>query len=175
VNDHHLKKLMIMRHAKAAWPLGVEDHDRPLAKRGHDEAPLIGRWMVEHGSIPDFILCSSALRTRQTCTWVCSELGDKAPTPKLEDGLYAASALRMLTVINHVPDTVTTLMLISHLPGVQDLAMHLASRDSDHDAYMDAATRFPTSALTVLETEKSWAELDGQDARITKFKVPRAH
>jgi phosphohistidine phosphatase len=81
----------------------------------------------------------------------------------------------MLTVVNHVPDTVTTLMLISHLPGVQDLAMHLASRDSDHDAYMDAATRYPTSALTVLETEKTWAELDGQDARITKFKVPRAH
>jgi phosphohistidine phosphatase len=102
-------------------------------------------------------------------------LGDKAPTPKLEDGLYAASALRMLTVVNHVPDTVTTLMLISHMPGVQDLAMHLASRDSDHDAYMDAATRYPTSALTVLETEKTWAELDGQDARITKFKVPRAH
>ena len=125
--------------------------------------------------MPDFILCSSALRTRQTCTWVCSELGDKAPTPKLEDGLYGASALRMLTVVNHVPDTVTTLMLISHLPGVQDLAMHLASRDSDHDAYMDAASRFPTSALTVLETEKPWAELDGQDARITKFKVPRAH
>jgi phosphohistidine phosphatase len=81
----------------------------------------------------------------------------------------------MLTVINHVPDTVTTLMVISHLPGVQDLAMHLASRDSDHDAYMDAATRFPTSALAVLETEKPWAELDGQDARITRFKVPRAH
>jgi phosphohistidine phosphatase len=81
----------------------------------------------------------------------------------------------MLTVVNHVPDTVTTLMLIAHLPGVQDLAMHLASRDSDHDAYMDAATRFPTNALTVLETEKPWAELDGQDARITRFAVPRSH
>ncbi|GAC1476865.1 MAG: hypothetical protein NVS1B16_07610 [Pseudarthrobacter sp.] len=66
-------------------------------------------------------------------------------------------------------------MLIAHMPAVQDLAMHLASRDSNHDAYMDAATRYPTSALTVLETEKTWAELDGQDARITKFKVPRPH
>ena len=83
------------------------------------------------------------------------ELGDKAPTPKLEDGLYAASAQRMLTVINHVPDTVTTLMVISHMPGVQDLAMHLASRDSDHDAYMDAATRYPTSAMTVHGTRKA--------------------
>ena len=153
---------------------GVADHDRPLEERGHRDAPAAGRWLVEHGVLPDFILCSSALRTRQTCTWVCSELGDKAPTPKLEGGLYAASALRMLSVVNQVPDTVTTLMLISHLPGVQDLAMHLASRDSEHDAYMDAATRYPTNALTVLETEKTWAELDGQDARITSFTVPRA-
>ena len=154
MSAHHIKRLVIMRHAKADWPGGVADHDRPLEERGHRDAPQAGKWLLKHGVVPDFILCSSALRTRQTCTWVCSELGDKAPTPKLEDGLYAASALRMLTVINHVPDTVTTLMVISHMPGVQDLAMHLASRDSNHDAYMDAATRYPTSALTVMETEK---------------------
>jgi phosphohistidine phosphatase len=174
MSDHHIKRLVLMRHAKADWPGGVADHERPLEERGHREAPLAGKWLLKHGVVPDFILCSSALRTRQTCTWVCSELGDKAPTPKLEDGLYGASALRMLAVINHVPDTVTTLMVISHMPGVQDLAMHLASRDSNHDAYMDAATRYPTSGLSVFETDKSWAELDGQDARLTHFKVPRA-
>ncbi|MEQ4520219.1 histidine phosphatase family protein [Pseudarthrobacter sp. B907] len=174
MSAHHIKRLVLMRHAKADWPGGVADHERPLEERGHREAPLAGKWLLKHGVVPDFILCSSALRTRQTCTWVCSELGDKAPTPKLEDGLYGASALRMLAVINHVPDTVTTLMVIAHMPGVQDLAMHLASRDSNHDAYMDAATRYPTSGLTVFETEKPWAELDGQDARLTHFKVPRA-
>ena len=91
MSEHHIKKLLILRHAKAAWPLGVDDHERPLAQRGHNEAPLIGRWMVEQGHIPDFILCSSALRTRQTCTWICNELGDKAPTPMLSDGIYEAS------------------------------------------------------------------------------------
>lgn len=173
MSEHHIRRLIIMRHSKADWPGGVDDHDRPLEERGHREAPLAGRWLMEQGVVPDFILCSSALRTRQTCTWVCSELGDKAPTPKLESGLYAASALRMLTVINYVPDTVTTLMVIAHLPGVQDLAVHLASRDSNQDAYMDAATKYPTSALTVMETEKPWAELDGQDARLVSFAVPR--
>ena len=174
MSAHHINRLVIMRHAKADWPGGVADHDRPLEERGHRDAPLAGRWLLKHGLAPDFILCSSALRTRQTCTWVCAELGDKAPTPKLESGLYGASGVRMLSVINQVPETVTTLMVISHMPGVQDLAMHLASRDSVHDAYMDAATGFPTSALTILETEKPWAELDGQDARLIKFKVARS-
>lgn len=162
-----------MRHAKADYPRGVADHERPLAARGHAEAPLAGRWMLEHGVVPDFILCSSALRTRQTCTWICQELGEVAPTPKLEDDLYDGSASRMLTLINHLPETVTSLLVVSHLPTVQDLALRLASRDSDPQAYMDLADRFPTSAFAVLEHSLSWAELDGQDARLSNFVVPR--
>lgn len=162
-----------MRHSKAAFPLGVEDHDRPLAQRGHTEAPLAGKWMMENGVVPDFILCSSALRTRQTCTWVCQQLGEKAPTPKLESGLYAAGATSMLSVINHVPETVGTLLVITHMPGVQALALRLASRDSDQDAYMDLASGFPTSSFAVLEHSSRWATLDGQDAELKNFVVPR--
>ncbi|NKX56726.1 SixA phosphatase family protein [Arthrobacter mobilis] len=169
----HLKRLMIMRHAKAAWPTGVPDHERPLAKRGHHEAPMIGRWMVEHGYLPDFILCSSALRTRQTCTWVCSELGEKAPTPLLSDELYEASAGRILHEINHLPESITSLLVIGHMPGVQELAMRLASVESDEEAVMDMASHYPTSGLTVLEHTKNWAELDGRDARVTHFIVRR--
>ncbi|WP_026556817.1 SixA phosphatase family protein [Arthrobacter sp. 35W] len=173
MSEHHVKRLILMRHAKAAYPLGVGDHDRPLAQRGHNEAPLAGKWLLENGIVPDFILCSSALRTRQTCTWVCQQLGDKAPTPKLEERLYATSATTMLSVINHVPDTVRTLMVISHLPGIQDLALRLASRDSDESAYMGLASNYPTSAFSVFEHTKDWAELDGQDARAVHFHIPR--
>ncbi|WP_104110762.1 histidine phosphatase family protein [Arthrobacter sp. N199823] len=173
MSEHHIKRLILMRHSKAAFPLGVEDHDRPLAQRGHTEAPLAGKWMMENGVVPDFILCSSALRTRQTCTWVCQQLGEKAPTPKLESGLYAAGATSMLSVINHVPETVGTLLVITHMPGVQALALRLASRDSDQDAYMDLASGFPTSSFAVLEHSSQWATLDGQDAELKNFVVPR--
>lgn len=162
-----------MRHAKAAWPLGVDDFARPLAQRGHDEAKLAGKWLVDHSVFPDFILCSAALRTRQTCTWVCQQLGDKAPTPKLENGLYSAPAKQILSIINHIPETVTTLMVITHMPGVQELALHLASRGSDQEAYMGLAQDYPTSSVTVLEHDDDWATLDGQDARVTSFVVPR--
>lgn len=170
---HQLKRLVLMRHAKADYPPGVADHERPLASRGHREAPLAGRWMLQNGVVPDFILCSSALRTRQTCTWVCQELADLAPTPKLEDDLYDGGAVRMLTMINRLPETVTSLLLISHFPTVQDVALRLAARDSDQDAYLDLAERFSTSAFAVLEHSLTWAELDGQDARLTDFVTPR--
>ena len=174
MTGHHLKTLQLLRHAKADWPRDVADHERPLSGRGHRDAPLAGQWMREHGRIPDFILCSSALRARQTCTWVCKELGDKAPTAKLEDRLYEASPERILSLINHVPDTVTSLLVIAHLPGVQEVAMRLASSDSDEEAVMELATRYPTSGLTVMEHALPWAELDGRDARVTDFVVRRA-
>ncbi len=152
--------------------MGVSDHERPLAARGHREAALAGQWLAAHGA-PDFILCSSALRARQSCTWVCKELAEQAPTPKLEDDLYDGGPVRMLALINHLPETVTSLLVVSHLPTVQDLGLRLASRDSDPEAYMQLAERYPTSSLAVFETGSSWAELDGQDASLSYFVVPR--
>jgi phosphohistidine phosphatase len=167
------KRLVIMRHAKSDWPLGVADFDRPLLPRGHAEAALAGTWLREHDLVPDVILCSSATRTQQTCAGVLNELGDDTPAPELHDSLYAASPSRMLAVLNHVPETANCVLLLAHMPGVQELVDHLASPDSDDDALADATAHYPTSALTVLELQKPWAELDGQDARITQFVVPR--
>ncbi|WP_028281353.1 histidine phosphatase family protein [Arthrobacter sp. H5] len=174
MSSHHLKRLMLLRHAKSDWHSDVPDHERPLSSRGHRDAPLMGQWMVENDAVPDLILVSSALRARQTCTWVCKELGEKAPTPKLEDGLYAASASSILALINHVQETVTSLLVIAHLPGVQNLAMQLASTDSSEDAVVDLASHYPTAGLTVMRHDLSWAELDRRDAEVTDFVVRRA-
>ncbi|MDQ2873477.1 MAG: histidine phosphatase family protein, partial [Actinomycetota bacterium] len=53
------KRLVLVRHAKSAWP-DVPDHDRPLAGRGRRDAPGIGRWLVAAGCEPDLVLCSPA-------------------------------------------------------------------------------------------------------------------
>ena len=174
-----IRHLVIMRHAKSAWPDGVADHERPLNDRGRRDAPAAGTWLSAHDLVPDVVLCSSAVRTRQTAELVCAELGTErgtdAPIPQPDDTLYAAPALQLLLAINHVPDAVDTLMLVAHMPGVLELALHLASPDSDPDAYQRATGHFPTSAFTVFEVQKPWAELDGQDARLVQFVVPRAH
>ena len=133
------KTLIILRHAKSDWPKGVADHERPLGARGNREAPLAGKWLVEQGIYPDMILCSDAVRTRQTCTWVCSELGEKAPTPYLDSRLYDADAASALAVINETEEQVRTLMVVGHLPWVQDLGMRLASVDSDEESVVTMA------------------------------------
>lgn len=135
---------------------------------------MAGRWLLEHDLAPEMILCSSALRTRQTCTWVSSELGELAPTANLSERLYEASENHVLAEINSVPDGVRVLLVIFHQPAVQDVAMRLAGSDSDMDAVMDLSGGFPTSGLAVLRTVEPWSVLDGADARLTDFVVPRA-
>ncbi|MBM6623162.1 histidine phosphatase family protein [Micrococcaceae bacterium RIT802] len=173
MSQHHLKRLMLLRHAKAEFPFGVGDHDRPLATRGNRQAPSAGAWMVARGWIPDYIVCSDALRARSTCAWVSSELGEKGPTPYLDSRVYGASATQLVSVINETPETVSTLLVIGHLPTVQEVAMSLASVASEEEPVMELATRYPTLGLTLLEVDKPWAELDGRDARVTGFVVPR--
>lgn len=167
------KTLVILRHAKSDWPKGVPDHERPLGGRGNREAPLAGKWLVEHGIYPDMILCSDAVRTRQTCTWVCSELGEKAPTPYLDSRLYDTDDTGALAVINETEEQVRTLMVVGHLPWVQDLGMRLASVDSDEESVVTMAERLPTLGLQVFAVPGQWATLDGRDARMTHFAVPR--
>ena len=128
------RKLILMRHAKADYPLGVSDHERPLASRGHREAPAAGAWLVENNLVPDYILCSDALRARSTCAWVLSELGEKGPTPYVDSRIYGAGVAKLCSIINEVPDTVSTLLVIGHQPVLQDLALRLASVDSDEVA-----------------------------------------
>lgn len=154
-------------------PGHVRDHERPLAEEGHADAAAAGRWLVEHRAVPDFILCSSALRTRQTCTWICQELGEKAPTAKLEDQLYDGSETELLRLINSVPETVQSLLLILHQPAVQALVLRLAADDSDEDAYTDVALSYPPSGISVLEHHLRWMELDHCDCTLTSFAAPR--
>ncbi len=174
MSQHHLKKLILLRHSKASMPGHVADHERPLDEQGHADAPEAGKWLAAHNAVPDFILCSSALRARQTCTWICQELGEKAPTAKLEDGLYNSSETRILTMINHVPGTVQPLLVITHLPAVQALALRLAADDSDEAAYTDVALSYPSGGIAVLEHGLKWADLDDADCRLVDFAAPRA-
>lgn len=170
---HDVKHLVIMRHAKADYPPGALDHDRPLMPRGAKDAEAAGRWLAQRYT-PEMILVSSSLRTRQTVTWACSRLGEKAPTPQLVDELYNATETEIIAAVNHVPEQVRTLLVVAHMPGVLDTVLRLASRDSDPAAMMDVSGGFPTSGLAVFEVTGDWALLDGGDARLAGFEVPRA-
>ncbi|WP_022871942.1 SixA phosphatase family protein [Nesterenkonia alba] len=163
------KTLLFLRHAEAGQSFTGEDHSRTLSGHGEQQARAVGRWLVESRYWPEMTVVSDAMRTRQTCIWIGSVLGEKGATPGLESRLYLASARQMLSVINETPETVQTLLVIAHMPGVQDLSMELASVDSDEETVLSMAEFWPPAGCAVFAVDKPWVELDGRDARLVEF------
>jgi phosphohistidine phosphatase len=163
-----MKRLYLLRHAKSSWKdTSLPDHDRPLAGRGRRAAKAIARHLREQDLAPQLVLCSTARRARETLERIQSDLC--AATVELEHDLYAASADALLERLRRLPDTVESVMLIGHNPGLQDLALDLARSPAS-----DLATKFPTAALATLEIRTSnWQELDHKTAEIVAFVRPR--
>ena len=118
------RRLILLRHAKSDWP-DVPDRDRPLAKRGRRDAPRIGRWLHDHGYLPDVVICSTARRTEQTWELVAPELAG-APSVRFEPRAYAASALTLRYLLQELPGRYRAALLIAHNPGLSELAASLA-------------------------------------------------
>jgi phosphohistidine phosphatase len=164
------RRLMLMRHAKADWP-DVADQRRPLAKRGRNDAPVIGRWLREHGYLPDVVVCSSARRTRQTWELVAPELGG-SPAVTFDDRAYDAGEMALLYLARELPASCQAGLLIGHNPAISDLAASLTEPSAGDAANPLARVRFPTAAVAVLEFAGDWADLAPGGARLLDFAAP---
>ncbi len=164
------RRLILLRHAKSDWP-DVPDRERPLAKRGRRDAPVVGRWLRGHGYLPDTVICSVARRTRQTWKLVAPELGG-SPSVTFEPRAYAASALTLLYLVQELPGTCWATLLIGHNPGIEDLAAHLAEASDAAGAPPPRGLRFPTAAVAVLEFVGDWPDLAPGQARLLDFATP---
>jgi phosphohistidine phosphatase len=161
-----VRTLYLLRHAKSSWDdPELADYERPLAPRGRRDAKLMGDHLRASGIEPEFILCSGAVRTRQTL-----ELID-LPSPTMIDPLlYGNSAEQLLDRVRAVSDDVASVMLIGHNPSLEDLALALASSGAELDRL---AAKFPTAALATLTTDTTWKRLEPGGAVLTAYVVPK--
>jgi phosphohistidine phosphatase len=158
-------QLILLRHAKSDWPENVPDHDRPLAKRGRRDAPHVGRWLRQHGHVPDAVICSTAVRTRETWELASAKLHEQSPAVTFEPRAYAASAMSLLYLARELQESTSTALLIAHNPGISELARSLAGTSRDQ-------LSFPTAGVAVLEVRQRWADLGPGDARLVAFVTP---
>ena len=165
------KSLLLLRHAKSSWDdPELDDFDRPLARRGHDAAPLMAAEMMRLGWVPDAALVSSATRTRQTWALIHERLGRDVPAT-FDPNIYEASAERILAAIRATDPDRSALLVVGHNPGLEDLSVRIASPQSNSDALDRLRAKFPTTALARFSFEGSWDELS--NARLDAFLRPR--
>jgi len=161
-----VKRLALIRHAKAKQ--GDRDIERPLARRGREDARVIGEWLAER-AVPDVVLVSPSVRTRET--WQCaSAVLPSEPGIIVDDRIYDNSPQSLVEAIRASDDSVATLALVGHNPSVQALAAR-ARRPSDEG--MEALLSFPTSTVALMEVDGSWRGFDPRQATLIAVDVCR--
>ncbi|WP_329579576.1 histidine phosphatase family protein [Kitasatospora sp. NBC_01250] len=166
------RRIIVLRHAKADWP-EVTDHERPLADRGRHQAPAAGRWLADSGIDPDYVLCSTSLRTRETWKLAAHELPKRARKTVFEDRIYDATVGEIIEVLQETPDAYADVLLVGHNPGVQNLTEVLAGDASLGDELVQLRRGgFPTAGIVVLTFEGAWKDVEPGVATLVSYFAP---
>lgn len=165
-------RLWLLRHAKSSWDdRSLEDEDRPLAPRGERAADRMRDYFVAEAIRPALVLCSPALRTRQTLDRVLPFERGSNLAVRIEPSLYTFDAATLLDQLSEIPEGVASVMLVGHNPAIQELAVMLAARGDRLDRLI---RKYPTAGLAEIEfSEGPWHELDKAPGELTRFVVPR--
>lgn len=141
-------RLLLLRHGKSDWNADFEtDHDRPINERGVQAARSVGLLLRGQSAyLPDQILCSTALRTRETLQHVISASEWEAPDVHYLDGLYLAAPTRALRILADRVMGADALLLVGHQPTLSGLLGLVAGGNQ---------AAFPTAALAVVDFDKS--------------------
>jgi phosphohistidine phosphatase len=161
--------LYVLRHAKSSWDdPALADADRPLAPRGRKAARRLGRHLSDEGIRPALVLCSPAVRARETLIGIGAALAEVETL--VEPGLYGASASDLIERLRAVPDGVPSVVVIGHNPALQTLIVRLARPGALRDR---ADAKLPTGALATLELDGGWKVLADGGAELAELVVPR--
>jgi len=170
-----MRQLLLLRHAKSSWEnRELPDRERPLNARGRVAAAAMRKIMDDLGLAPDLVLVSPALRTRQTL----ESLEPWADTPLIEpmESLYLADAPTLFTALRGVKETVRSVLLVGHNPGLHELAVRLVGAHAMTYASADLrrlAEGYPSGALAEFTVPGAWGALDDGGGRLVRFVWPR--
>lgn len=164
------RRLVLLRHAKSSWEQDLPDFARPLSTRGRRDGLEAGHWLAEHVGRPDLVLCSTAVRTRQTWARVCEAEPDVLGTVpvRFEEAVYEASSDTLLDLVRALADDVATVVLVGHGPGLPDLAERL-----NRVTGSGPIGKYRTSGIAAFAVDGAWSDLGPGTASLATFAVPR--
>lgn len=170
-----MRQLLLLRHAKSSWDdKELPDRERPLNPRGRRAATAMREAMEKLGLVPDLVLVSTAVRTRQTL----EALEPWPETPLIEpvERLYDAEVTDLFEVLREVKETVRSVLVVAHNPGLHELAMSLVGAHAMTFASADLrrlAEGYPSGALTEFTVPGPWFSLGEGGGRLVRFLSPR--
>jgi len=163
-----MKQLLVIRHAKSSWDNpDLQDNERPLNKRGLEDAPLMANVLRTHSFNLDKIFSSSALRAKMTTEIFAKEL--KIPESMIEytDELYNASRREILNFIKRLDNKYESIAIVGHNPGLTDL-VHFLLYDFDYE--------LPTCAVVGIDLDlEKWSDIKSGTGSLKFFEYPKKY
>ena len=145
-----MKTLLVLRHAKSSWKEdSLPDRERPLNKRGREDAPKMGALLRKQDLLPDLVLSSPARRARSTAELVIEESGYDGEV-EFRETLYSFESGSYLKALSELADTCQRVLVVGHNPAMEELVEALTGE------YLP----MPTAALAQIELPiEHWSEL----------------
>lgn len=166
------RHLVLLRHAKAERGADMPDTLRPLALQGRRQCTDLAQRLVTAGLVPEVVLVSSAVRTRQTWDLVSTAFATgPEPDVRVDDRIYDAGPAGLLEVIAEVDRRVRSVLVVGHEPTMSIVA-HALAGTGQPGHLSQVATGLPTGTAAVLEVP-GW-ELARDDAVLVDLIRPVA-
>ena len=165
-----MKTLILLRHAEAAP--ATDDHARELTGYGETQAWQTGNWLHDSAYRPDFYLCSTAMRTRQTLMGVLEAAGLDNVTGEMAEALYNRHPAHYLQTVNEAGRG-DTLLLVGHNHDICRLALDLSDRRNATLALRLIEANFPPATMAVLTADiENWSDLRERGASLVDLFMP---
>ncbi|HKN82880.1 MAG TPA: histidine phosphatase family protein [Pyrinomonadaceae bacterium] len=159
-----MRTLYLLRHAKSSSSDGsLRDFDRPLKRRGREAAEQIGMRLGMEKLNEPLVICSPAVRTRETADLVLQSAGLRADE-RFDERIYEASLRDLVQVVAEIPDERQIAILIGHNPGMEELLTFLTGE----------SRRIPTCALAKIQLEvESWKDMNAGEGSLELLITPK--
>lgn len=164
------KTLLLMRHGKAEQGAGLPDHDRVLAKRGIRQGELAGAWLRDQGLVPDLVICSTSVRTRQTWDAV-RRGGARAEYVEFRRPVYQGGAEALIETIREDAGDSSTVLVVGHNPTMAQTTSLLSDGDGSTPAHEALGDGFVTGGIAVLRYSGDWADLEFGSCDLERFHI----
>ena len=159
-----MRTLYLLRHAKSSWKdETLPDYDRPLKDRGRKAAKRIGRYLAAEKLKDPIVVCSPAVRTRETADIVLRQANLRVEV-RFEERIYEASLRDLVHVVSEIPDEKQVAIMIGHNPGFEELLAYLTGE----------GRRMPTCALAKIKFEvEGWKDIKEDAGTLDWFVTPK--
>lgn len=157
-----MKKLLLIRHARATHESGFKDFERPLVESGLKDAAVMASRLKENKHIPQILISSPALRTISTANVFTQHLA--IPHAQTNEVIYEASVYSLVKVINDASAANDFIGLVGHNPGISELLYYFTGQMQD----------VPTCAMMLIEFDTDdWASITSDDGKLTYYDYPK--